>query len=370
MSNLETLTGDEFGLDSGAEDIALQMYTSGSSGRPKGVLLSHRALLHNMRAFLEGRPAVDAITVVGAPLFHMNGLLSSLFMLARGGTVCLLERFDARRYLHAVARRRATIMVGVPTMFALILNARDQEPNLDLSSVRNIFPGSAPLSEELRRKLEAAFPLARVQNTYGTTEAFGMFGADPEGRPTPPGSVGSVQRGVEVRLVGGSSPGEGRLIVRTPSSMAGYHKNDGATADKLHDGWYDTGDLVREVNGFYYILGRADDMIICGGENIYPSQVESLLETHPLVRTAAVVAVPDRQRGEIPVAFVVPRPGQDVDADELKSFALQHGPAYAHPRHIAVVSELPMTSSGKIDKRKLAEQAPAEFRPDTRGGAE
>jgi acyl-CoA synthetase (AMP-forming)/AMP-acid ligase II len=143
--------------------------------------------------------------------------------------------------------------------------------------------------------------------------------------------------------------------------MAGYYKNSEATSEKLREGWYDTGDLVRVKDGFFYILGRADDMFICGGENIYPAQVETLLEKHPAVMSAAVVPLPDVRKGQVPVAFVVARQGASIDPAELRQFARTEGPAYAYPRYVAVVGELPLTSSRKIDKRALSLQAEKMF---------
>ncbi len=313
LADIDRLSGAPVAARGGGAEPAIQMYTSGSTGRPKGVLLSHDALLHTMRPMLAGAPARFRISIVGAPLFHMNGLLSCLYNFALGGRVGLLESFDAQRYLAAVVRRRANVLVGVPTMFALLLDALEATPGADVGSVRAIFPGSAPLSNELLRRIQAAFPNAVVQNTYGTTEAFGMFGADPAGRPIPPGSVGALQKGVEARLVDGPSADAGRLLVRTPASMSGYFNNTEATTQRLSDGWYDTGDLVRVEDGFFYIEGRADDMIICGGENIYPRQVEALLETHPKVSAAVIVAAPDQHKGQTPVAFVKPAAGAAID---------------------------------------------------------
>lgn len=342
----------------GGQDIALQMYTSGSTGTPKGVLLSHDALLWPIRTLLAGPPMSSTVVVVAAPLFHMNGLQTAMATLAQGGTVCLLPRFDAGRYVTAVERQRATVLVGVPTMFSMILDEIERRDSVDMTSVVAIMSASAPLSDELYTRIQLAFPDAMVRNVYGTTEAFGMFGPHRAGLPTPPNSIGAAQADVDVRLVDGPSEVQGRLLVRTPASMQGYHDNPTATSAKLIDGWYDTGDIVRvDEDGFYFVIGRADDMIICGGENLYPSEVEAVLESHPAVRVAAVVPVADPVKGQVPVAFVVPEPSAAIDGNELRRYYLEHGPAYSHPRRVEVLDSLPLTGTGKVDKRALADSA-------------
>jgi acyl-CoA synthetase (AMP-forming)/AMP-acid ligase II len=168
------------------------------------------------------------------------------------------------------------------------------------------------------------------------------------------------QTEVETQLVDGPSANEGRLLVRTPGSMSGYYRASPEAAARVHDGWYDTGDILRvDDDGFFYVVGRADDMIITGGENIYPASVELLLERHPAVLAAAVVGVADERRGQVPIAFVVARPGVHIDPDDVKAFMLTNGPAYAHPRRIEVLAALPLTPSGKVDKRALAARGTA-----------
>lgn len=342
----------------GGEATAVQLYTSGSSGQPKGVLLPHDAFLFTLRGLLE-RPAAEGLTVlVAAPLFHMNGLITCLSVLAQGGTIHLMRRFDAERYVTAIERSRPAVLVGVPTMFALAMDIAETSSGRDLSCVKVIISGSAPLTAELLERAKTVFPSAQLHNSYGTTEAFGIFGPDPTGRATPTGSVGVVQPAVEVKLVDGPTDQEGRLVVKTPASMTGYHNGD--DSGRRTDGFYDTGDLARvDQDGFFYILGRADDLIICGGEKVYPTAVEAVLQSHQSVAMAAVVSQPDRHKGQVPVAFVVPAIGADVDPDELKTFTLEHGPAYAHPRRILILDELPMTSTGKIDKKRLTTLAGA-----------
>jgi acyl-CoA synthetase (AMP-forming)/AMP-acid ligase II len=355
-SEFAELDGPAAEVAAGDDAIAVQLYTSGSSGRPKGVLLSHRAFLFTLGPLLRREPPPALAVLVAAPLFHMNGLITCFSVLAQGGRIDLMRRFDAMRYLYAIQSTKPTVLVGVPTMFGMIADAAGATPP-SLDSVQAVISGSATLTDELRERIHRLFPMAQVVNSYGTTEAFGIFGPDPGGRLVPPGSVGTTQPGVEVRLVDGPTEREGRLLVRTPASMSGYHKQatDSVVTD---DGFYDTGDLARvDDEGFFFILGRADDLIICGGEKVYPTAVEAVLQSYPGVGLAAVVAKPDARKGQVPVAFVVPANGGDIDAKSLKNHCLAHGPAYAHPRQVHVLSELPMTSTGKIDKKRLTRVA-------------
>jgi len=184
-----------------------------------------------------------------------------------------------------------------------------------------------------------------------------MFASHPDGRPRPLGSIGYPLEGAEVRLVG-DDPDHGVLHTRNPGVMLGYHNLPDETARRLRDGWYDTGDICRrDADGFYYFVGRADDMFVCGGENIYPGEVEAMLERHPDILQAAVVPVAHELKGQTPVAFVVPRPGASVTEQVVKAYALAHGPAYAHPRRVEVVTELPLAGTSKIDRAALKARA-------------
>lgn len=271
----------------------------------------------------------------------------------------LMPSFSAREYLDAAARYGCTALTTIPTMLARALKEQDLLKALDLSKIARITLGSAPCSDTLRDAIQRAFPDARVLLSYGTTEAGpAVFGPQPEGKPQPPMSLGYPLAGSEVRLVGGPSPDEGVLEMRNPAVMPQYNALPELTAKVLRDGWYHSGDVMRrDPDGFYYFVGRADDMFVCNGENVFPSEVERLLETHLGVLQACVVPAPDEERGQIPVAFVVPRPGAQVSAQELKSHALTHGPAYQHPRIVKLVAELPFAGTNKIDRRRLAQEA-------------
>lgn len=336
------------------EAIAKVLYTSGSTGRPKGVPLPHAGQLWAVAKYYVGpdQGRLDR-TLVVAPTYHKNGLFFSMMALSNQMTIVSLPRFDARSYLEAVARFQCTVLTGIPTMFALIARERDLIESLDFSAVRLVTIGSAPLTEALVDRVKVIFPKAEVTNGYGTTEAGPCaFGVHPEGLPRPPLSLGYPFPDIEWRLV------EGVLELKTPALMPGYLNLPKATAERLKDGWYSTGDIMRhDEKGFFFFVGRADDMFVCGGENVYPGEVEKLLERHPDVAEASVVPVPDEVKGQIPVAFVVPGPGLVLDPDDVKAFALAYGPAFAHPRFVVVVETIPVAGTHKVDRRMLIDQA-------------
>lgn len=338
-------------------DTAEILYTSGSTGRPKGVVLSHAGQLWALGIHVTAAPAEGERTPIVAPLYHMNALFNASVSLLNAIEIVLLPKFDASSYLEIVAKLRCTALSGIPTMYALMARQAERVSHLDLRSVRFISIGSAPLTEALVARVQALFPEAVLRNGYGTTEAGpSLFEEHPQGLERPLLSVGYPLAEVGVRLVGESAH-EGVLHVRSPAMFTEYLNLPAVTHQRLRDGWYDTGDVMRrDAQGFFYFAGRADDMFVCGGENVFPGEIEKMLERHPGVMQAAVVAVPDEVKGQIPIAFVVLK---DVllPAEELKRFALANGPAYSHPRAFVVVDALPVASTHKIDKRQLLEQA-------------
>jgi len=339
-------------------ETGLVLYTSGSTGQPKGVELSHESqwvMVERMRERVAGITGI-----VAAPLYHMNGLLFLMMLLAGRGTVVLLPRFDARRFLEAVHEHRVNMITGVPTMLALMARETDLLAKLDLGCVYAVQIGSAPLSETIIEHVARLFPNARLSNGYGTTEAgAGMFGPHPDGIVVPSVSLGYPQPHVEVRLVGGVSPDEGVLEVKTPAAMTGYLNQPEKTAAKrTADGWINTGDIMRrDRNGFFYFVGRDDDMFKCGGENIYPGEVERVLERDPRIAECCVVPVPDDVRGQMPVAFVVPTSHSKLDEDAVKQVALAGAPPYMHPRRVFFLDRMPLAGTNKIDRQALAARA-------------
>jgi len=340
-------------------ETAMVLYTSGSTGRPKGVPLSHDGQLWTVRARVAASRDLDRERfLVAAPLFHMNALGTTKVVFAAHGAIVLLPQFDARRYIEAIGRFHVTFLTSVPTMLALILRETDTLSRTDLSSVRAVRMGSAPTTQQLVDAVKKALPGAAVSYIYGTTEAGPvMFGPHPDGRHQPDLALGWPRPGVEVRLVDaeGRDADEGMLWIRTPANMTGYLNLPDKNREVLtSDGWYISGDVLRrDATGAYYFVGRADDMFVCGGENIYPGEVEAMLERHPDILQACVVPIPDEIKYEKPFAFVVAREGSRLRGDDVKQYALKHAPAYQHPRHVVFMPTLPLASTGKVDRAAL-----------------
>jgi acyl-CoA synthetase (AMP-forming)/AMP-acid ligase II len=271
--------------------------------------------------------------------------------------VVLLPQFSAQQYIDCIQRYRCTWLTGVPPMMAMMLREKEQLARADLSSVKFIRMGSAPVSESLMAALKSAFPAAAITNAYGTTEAGPVvFGLHPDGLPQPELSVGYPHPQVKTRLVdeSGRESDSGELEMWSPALMNGYHNRPELPSPITPDGFYRTGDVFRrDANGFHFFAGRTDDMFVSGGENIYPSDVERMLERHPDVAHAAVVPIDDEIKGQKPVAFVVPKPGRSPSEVEIKRFALANAPAYAHPRFVWFAAELPLASTNKVDRGAL-----------------
>jgi acyl-CoA synthetase (AMP-forming)/AMP-acid ligase II len=340
--------------------VAFQPYTSGSTGRPKGVLLSHKAHVWVSKTIARDRRiAPRDRMMVASPLYHKNAMNAVKSVLVSGASMVLMPRFDARAYLAAIGRYGATTLSGVPTMYAMLLRERDLIAGGDYSQVRLLTLGGAPASDPLIDALAAAFPKAEIVQILGITEtSAAIFGAHPEGRQRPPHSVGWPLPGNEIRLVGGGMPDIGVLHVKSPGMMLGYHNNPQETAQRLKDGWFDTGDIVRrDAQGWYFFVDRADDMFVSGGHNIFPGEVEDLLERHPGIHQAAVVAVPDELKHRLPCAFVTRHMGATLSEDEVKRYVLDNAPPYMHPRRVFFVAELPLTGAGKIDRKALEAKA-------------
>ena len=348
---------------------AMILYTSGSTGKPKGVLLSHESHAWVVRTRIADGMQADQRILIAAPLYHMNALALTLLSLAAHSTTVLLPQFTAQAYIHAIERHRCTYLTSVPPMIAMILREEDLLNNADLSCVREIRMGSAPVSESLLQRIRVAFPQARITNAYGTTEGGPVvFGPHPMGIATPHLSVGHARPDVGIRLVddAGNLSSTGMLQMKSPALMLGYHQRPDLVLPFTEDGYYNTGDVFhRDAQGFHYFVGRRDDMFVSGGENIFPSEVERMLEQHPAVQQACVVPVDDEIKGTKPVAFVVARHNASCEPLVLKQYALANAPAYQHPRHIWVLDALPLASTNKIDRKALMADAVRRLTSDT-----
>jgi len=344
--------------------LGMILYTSGSTGKPKGVLLSHAS----QRWALErgGRLSGDDHRhryIVAAPMFHMNATISVKGALAAGASIVLLPTFRASDYARAIDAFRVTWLTSVPTMLALVAKQVDKFRGLDFTSVTDVTMGSAPLTQPLIDKVQAMFPQARIANSYGTTEGGpSPFGPHPDGVPRPALSLGYPAAGLEVELRDGDSPDQGVFHVRSPMVMEGYNNLPVKTAAVLQDGWYRSGDIMRrDADGFFYFLGRADDMFNVGGENVWPGEVEKLIETLDGVHQACVVPAPHETKTLAPFAFVVLHPGARLTEADVKAHTLHHGPAHAHPRNVVFVDEIPLAGTNKPDRNLLIARAAAEL---------
>jgi long-chain acyl-CoA synthetase len=349
-------------------EAAMFLYTSGSTGIPKGVVLSHQSHLWVVETRLGegGQDLSHHRYLIAAPLYHMNALSLVQLATAAHATVVLLPQFSADEYIDAIERYRCTWLTGVPPMMAMMLREKERLARADLSSVEFIRMGSAPVSESLLGALKSALPRASITNAYGTTEGGPVvFGPHPRGLPQPELSVGYPHPQVKTRLVdnAGGESDAGELQMQSPALMNGYHNRPELPSPFTTDGFYRTGDVFRrDANGFHFFAGRTDDMFVSGGENIYPGDVERMLERHPGIAQACVVPVDDEIKGSKPVAFVVAKPGAVLTEAEVKQYALAHAAPYQHPRFVWFIDALPLSSTNKIDRAALTRDAATRLR--------
>ena len=336
-----------------ASETAVILYTSGTTGGPKGAELTHTGL--RMVATTLGRLlAVTHEDVVfgGAPLAHVFGMSAALNMtLAAGASVALVERFEAKAALDLFARENVQVFLGVPTMCIALLAAA--ESAVEVPQLRVAHCGGSPLAAETLHAFAERFG-CEVLEGYGLTEAAGTVTSHRRGRPVKPGSVGEAIDGTEIRI-DEVADGHGEVLVRGPGIMRGYWHNEPETRAAVSpEGWLATGDIGRvDEDGYLFLVDRKKDVIIRGGYNVYPREVEEILYAHPAVREVVVVGVPDPVLGEEVVALIVPRDSRSADRSELQSFVRERIAAYKYPRSIVVVDELPHGPSGKVLRRAI-----------------
>ncbi|MGW2650532.1 long-chain-fatty-acid--CoA ligase [Streptomyces sp. NPDC001393] len=339
---------------------AVILYTSGTTGTPKGAELTHRNLLTNTATTAQTllRLGPDDVLFGGLPLFHAFGQTCAMnTAVAAGATLTLLPRFDPGRALEIMQRDRVTVFLGVPTMYSALLHAERPDGH-GMLRLRLAVSGGAALPVEVLRGFERTFGATALEG-YGLSETSPVAAFNHPDRPRKAGSIGTPVRGVEMKLVGDDGcavePGEvGEIAVRGENVMKGYFNNPEADALALRDGWFHTGDLARvDEDGFYFIVDRKKDLIIRGGYNVYPREIEEVLYGHPAIAECAVVGVPDPLHGEEVAAVVVLRTGEEATAEEIRDYAKERVAAYKYPRIVTLATELPKGSTGKILKREL-----------------
>jgi len=360
---VDELSASPFGTlpvpDTRLDDLALLIYTSGSTGRPKGVMLDHAnlvAMATSIGEVLKLSPDDNCLLVL--PLFHVNAILvSGLAPIMAGAQVTILPRFAPDTFLAAVSRYRATYFSAVPAIYARLAELPAGQLG-DTSSVRFAVCGAAPVPVELLERSESRFGFPIIEG-YGLTEGTCASAINPLDGPRKPGTVGVALPGQQVAAMRAdgsfAAAGErGEVVVKGPNVMRGYLGRPEATAETVVDSWLHTGDVgILDEDGYLTIVDRIKDMIIRGGENIYPKEIESVLARHGAVLEAAVIGVPHEIYGEVPVAYVVTYPDARVTADELLAHCRGQLTKVKIPTAVRIVPALPKNAVGKTDKPAL-----------------
>ncbi len=354
-----------------ADSTAVMLYSSGTTGRPKGVLLSHANLLASSEAVSEGselhRWEGPRVSLSGMPIAHifgvaiMNDLLRTPEHLAEETRLVQMRWFEPESFMALIEKHRINTTAAVPTVLALLLH-HPSAKKYDLSSLVEIICGGAPLPVELAQAFMQRYP-CRIREVYGLTEASGMGTVNRRSEPFRPGSAGRAYINMEMQIVDDAdrplpTGQRGEICIRGPVVMRGYHNKPEATAETVRNGWLHTGDIgYLDDDGFLFVVDRKKDMIIRGGENIFPAELEAVLHEHPAVAEAAVVGVPDEIYGENVVAFVVVAPGQTLTEQEVIDHACRHVAKFKAPTRVHFETMLPKSNIGKILRRVLREKA-------------
>ena len=342
---------------------AVILYTSGTTGQPKGAELTHSNMFFNAyytsHAILKLKPG--DICMVALPLFHSFGQTCMMNAGILGGaTLCMLPRFEPRKALEMITHDKITCMALVPTMYALLLNASKRE-QYDVSSVRTAVSGGAALPGEVHHRFQERYGITILEG-YGLSETSPVASFTVEGEELRVGSIGKPIWGVEMGVKGedGQFLGEdeiGEIVIRGHNIMKGYINRPEATKEAIVEGWFHSGDMgKRDSDGYYYIVDRKKDLIIRGGLNIYPREIEEVIYGHPKVAEAAVIGVPDKLRGEYVKAYVAPRPDETLSKDEIRSYIQERMANYKWPREIEIRESLPKGPTGKLLKRALRDE--------------
>ena len=345
--------------------IASIIYTSGATGKPKGVMLSHKNYLTNLSQLQVVLDTYETDRTLGIlPLFHVLGTMMFLLPIFSGGSLVLFSEFSPRKVLGALQEFQISVFAGVPTVYAILSNLPNHR-SLSFSKLRYAVCGGAPLSVEVIEQFEKRYGIELLEG-YGLSEATCACSLNPPAGKRKPGSVGPALPGERIKIMSESESGlvkelganeVGEILVYGENVMRGYWRNQTETEQVLKDGWLRTGDLgYYDRDGYYYIKGRKKDMIIRGGENIYPREVEEVLLTHPGISEVAVVGIPDRVWGEEVMVFIVPRDNFEIKTQELADFCHSHLADFKCPKLWQIIKELPKTSAGEVCKQGLLEK--------------
>ncbi len=346
--------------DRAPDDTAVILYTSGTTGQPKGAELTHANLAANVTIAEVDlfKLGPDDVIFGGLPLFHSFGQTCGLNAAIRAGAcLSLVSRFAPDKVLQVLARDRVTVFQGVPTMYVALLGAPAREA-YDPSALRVCVSGGAALPVEVLRGFEKAFGCVILEG-YGLSETSPVASFNHPDRERKPGSIGTPIRGVELRLLDERGeevrPGEvGEIVIRGHNVMKGYWRRAEATAEAIPDGWFRSGDLARrDEDGYYFIVDRKKELIIRGGYNVYPREIEEVLYEHPDVAEAAVIGIPDGALGEEVGAAVALRAGATTTVEQLREYVKGQVAAYKYPRRVWAVDALPKGPTGKILKREI-----------------
>jgi long-chain acyl-CoA synthetase len=352
--------------DTAAEDTAVILYTSGTTGKPKGAELTHANLFRNADVSSRTTSEIAAGDVVfgGLPLFHSFGQTVSMnASLMVGACLTLVPRFDPGQALETIQRDRVTHFYGVPTMYGALLHHPERE-SFDTSSLRTCITGGASMPVEVLHGFEEAFG-AIVLEGYGLSETSPVSSSNHPDRERKPGSIGTPLEGVEMKVFDEDdnevAQGEvGEIVIRGHNIMKGYWQRPEATEEAMRGGWFHSGDMARvDEDGYFFIVDRKKDLIIRGGYNVYPREVEEVLYEHPKIREAAVVGVPHDQWGEEIGAAVVLHEGEELPPAEVSAYVKERIAAYKYPRLVWFLDELPKGPTGKILKREIERPEPA-----------
>lgn len=346
-------------------DPAVIFFTSGTTGRPKGAVLTHLNLVMNatVSAF-DGNGVRDGAVVLGClPLFHIFGQSVSLnACFRRGATIVLQPRFDAKEALQIMNRDHVTMICAVPTMYIQLLTAVAENPDIPVPQLDDAVSGGASLPVAVLERFEQVFS-TKIHEGYGLSETSPSITSNQESLGVEPGSVGHSLWGIDIAIADLTVPekvemvpfgGRGEVVVRGHAVFAGYWNNPQASQAVLQDGWFRTGDIgIQDETGRLHIVDRTKDLVIRGGYNVYPREVEEVLMRHDGVAQVAVIGVPDEQYGEEIMAVVVPSEGAQLDGDEIITWSREHLGAHKYPRRVDIVGELPLGPSMKVLKREL-----------------